>query len=106
MADCKCNEQKEKPIREQSKGYQQRRKASESEITLKKTCIEILLKSLKNLSRIIKSQVDIKLRQFMEEELDAVLKKSCRSRQNTPRPNIELRKFDDILLRLFDVVYK
>ena len=68
---------------------------------------EIIDKPIKN---IISSQLDIKLGQIMEEELDAVLIKT-KSRKAAALDKIspevwKTKKFDDILLRLCNVVYK
>ena len=64
----------------------------------------------KSTKKIINDQLDIKLEQFTEEELDTVLKK-IKSRKaaglNEIHPEVwKTRIFDDILLQLCNTVYK
>ena len=60
---------------EQNKKLPAKKKDFRSGKNISRICSETLLKSLTNLPKHINSQLDVKLGQFMEEELDAVLKK-------------------------------
>ena len=88
------------------------RKGFRSEKNVLRICSETLLKSLTNLSKkIINRQLDIKLGQFTVEELDAELKKKFKNRKaagldEIPLKVCKIRKFDDILLQLCNLVYK
>ena len=88
--------------------------SQEERIQLRKQNFKNLLGNLPNvtselLTRIISKQLDIKLRQFTQEELDSVLRKirnKKRSRADEIPPEVwKTREFDDILLRHCNAVY-
>ena len=103
-----------KAFQEQNSKLLAKKKDVKNGKNISKICSEILLKSLTNLSKKINyNQVDIKLEQFTEEELDAVLKKKERKKKRKascldeiPAEVWKTRKYDIIHLQSCNTVYK
>ena len=112
MADSKWCEQKKAHIKAKTKSYLPRRKASKAERTFQESAWKPSWNHRTNLSKkkIINCQLNVKLGQFMEEKLDALLRKIKNRKvaglNEIPSEVWKIRKFDDLLLWLGNTVYK